>query len=176
MGARGTVAPALCRHRGLVFPVASPADGARRTERRVRGSCGDPRRRWRRRDRGRRFHAPSGPVCPRTDIAVRRDRYDPRAEATSTGQSSPRSPIMSRCRRLCLDRLPHEARPATASTRLRVSAIPSHRASARAVLLRPVVSALLRLLLNSPRQIVLVQNPDDRDGMLSLGIVPNGSC
>ena len=32
------------------------------------------------------------------------------------------------------------------------------------------MSALLRLLLNRPRQIVLVQNPDDRDGMLSLGI------
>ena len=32
------------------------------------------------------------------------------------------------------------------------------------------LSALLRLLFNRPRQVVLVQNPDDRDGMLSLGI------
>jgi glycosyltransferase involved in cell wall biosynthesis len=32
------------------------------------------------------------------------------------------------------------------------------------------MGALLRLLLNRPRQIVLVQNPDDRDGILSLGI------
>ncbi len=28
----------------------------------------------------------------------------------------------------------------------------------------------MRVLLNRPRQTVLVQNPDDRDGMLSLGI------
>jgi glycosyltransferase involved in cell wall biosynthesis len=33
-----------------------------------------------------------------------------------------------------------------------------------------VLSALLRTLLNRPRQIVLVQNPDDRASMLSLGI------
>jgi glycosyltransferase involved in cell wall biosynthesis len=43
-------------------------------------------------------------------------------------------------------------------------------ASAKASLLRFVMGALLRLLLNRPRQIILVQNPDDRDGMLSLGI------
>ena len=42
--------------------------------------------------------------------------------------------------------------------------------SAKAQLLRPLLSVLLRLLLNSPRQTVLIQNPDDRDGMLSLGI------
>ena len=42
--------------------------------------------------------------------------------------------------------------------------------NAKALLLRPIIGALLRLLLNRPRQIVLVQNPDDRDGMLSLGI------
>ncbi len=42
--------------------------------------------------------------------------------------------------------------------------------NAKALLLRPVLSALLRLLLNRPRQIVLVQNPDDRAGMLSLGV------
>jgi glycosyltransferase involved in cell wall biosynthesis len=42
--------------------------------------------------------------------------------------------------------------------------------SAKALMLRPIVRTLLRLLLNRPRQIVLVQNPDDRDGMLSLGI------
>ncbi len=42
--------------------------------------------------------------------------------------------------------------------------------SAKALLLRPVLSALLRLLLNGPRQTVLIQNPDDRTGMLSLGI------
>jgi glycosyltransferase involved in cell wall biosynthesis len=44
--------------------------------------------------------------------------------------------------------------------------------NARAMLLRPILSALLRLLLNRPRQTVLVQNPDDRDSMLSLGIAP----
>jgi glycosyltransferase involved in cell wall biosynthesis len=44
--------------------------------------------------------------------------------------------------------------------------------NAKAMLLRPILSALLRLLLNRPRQVVLVQNPDDRDSMLSLGIAP----
>lgn len=44
--------------------------------------------------------------------------------------------------------------------------------NAKAMLLRPILSALLRLLLNRPRQLVLVQNPDDRDSMLSLGIAP----
>jgi glycosyltransferase involved in cell wall biosynthesis len=43
-------------------------------------------------------------------------------------------------------------------------------ASPKARLLRPIIGALLRLLLNRPGQIVLIQNPDDRDGMLSLGI------
>jgi glycosyltransferase involved in cell wall biosynthesis len=41
---------------------------------------------------------------------------------------------------------------------------------ATAMLLRPVLSALLCLLLNRPGQIVLVQNADDRDSMLSLGV------
>ncbi len=41
---------------------------------------------------------------------------------------------------------------------------------AKARLLRPIVGALLRLLLNRPGQCVLVHNPDDRDGMLQLGI------
>src|SRR6185295_8614089 len=41
---------------------------------------------------------------------------------------------------------------------------------AKALLLRPVLTALLRFLLNRPHQTVLVQNPDDRGGMLSLGI------
>ncbi len=44
--------------------------------------------------------------------------------------------------------------------------------SARARLLRPVMSGLLRWLLNRPGQIVLVQNPDDREAMLALGIDP----
>ena len=44
--------------------------------------------------------------------------------------------------------------------------------NAKAMLLRPILSALLRLLINRPRQVVLVQNPDDRDSMLSLGIAP----
>ena len=44
--------------------------------------------------------------------------------------------------------------------------------NAKATLLRPILSALLRLLLNQPRQMVLVQNPDDRDSMLSLGTAP----
>ena len=42
--------------------------------------------------------------------------------------------------------------------------------SAKALLLRPLVAALVRLLLNRRGQIVLVQNPDDRDGILALGI------
>ena len=42
--------------------------------------------------------------------------------------------------------------------------------SAKARLLRPVLSALLRLLLNGPKQTVLIQNPDDRDGIRALGI------
>ncbi|MSP47517.1 MAG: glycosyltransferase family 1 protein [Xanthobacteraceae bacterium] len=44
--------------------------------------------------------------------------------------------------------------------------------NAKALLLRPVLSALLRLLLNRPEKTVLVQNSDDRAGVLSLGIVP----
>ena len=41
---------------------------------------------------------------------------------------------------------------------------------ARALTTRTVLSTLLRALLNRPRQTVLVQNPDDRHGMGSLGI------
>jgi glycosyltransferase involved in cell wall biosynthesis len=41
---------------------------------------------------------------------------------------------------------------------------------AKALLLRPALSMLLRILLNRPRQCVLVQNPDDFAGMRSLGI------
>jgi glycosyltransferase involved in cell wall biosynthesis len=40
----------------------------------------------------------------------------------------------------------------------------------KTLLLRPVLSALLRFLLNRPRQTVLVQNPDDFDGIRSIGI------
>jgi glycosyltransferase involved in cell wall biosynthesis len=43
-------------------------------------------------------------------------------------------------------------------------------AGAKAQFLRPVLSALLRVLINRPRQMVLVQNPDDHEGMISLGI------
>jgi glycosyltransferase involved in cell wall biosynthesis len=43
-------------------------------------------------------------------------------------------------------------------------------AGAKALLLRPLIGALLRRLLNRPGQIVLVQNSDDRDSMLALGI------
>src|SRR3954466_4295261 len=42
--------------------------------------------------------------------------------------------------------------------------------NAKALLLRPIIGNLLRWLLNRPKQFVLVQNPDDRDGVLSLGI------
>ena len=42
--------------------------------------------------------------------------------------------------------------------------------NAKALLLRPVLRVLLRLLLNRPRQTVLVQNPDDQAGMLALGV------
>ena len=45
--------------------------------------------------------------------------------------------------------------------------------SLKAGLLRPVLSALMRFLLNRPSQTVLVQNNDDRDGMIALGIDPN---
>src|SRR5262249_37159662 len=41
---------------------------------------------------------------------------------------------------------------------------------AKALVLRPVLSTLLRFLLNGPRQTVLVQNPDDYEGMRSLGV------
>jgi glycosyltransferase involved in cell wall biosynthesis len=42
--------------------------------------------------------------------------------------------------------------------------------SAKALLLRPLIGGLLRLLLNRPGQVALVQNPDDRAGMLALGV------
>jgi len=42
--------------------------------------------------------------------------------------------------------------------------------SAKARLLRPLFGALLRFFFNRRRQILLVQNPDDRAGMLALGI------
>jgi glycosyltransferase involved in cell wall biosynthesis len=42
--------------------------------------------------------------------------------------------------------------------------------NAKALLLRPIIGTLLRWLLNRSNQFVLVQNPDDRDGVLSLGI------
>jgi glycosyltransferase involved in cell wall biosynthesis len=40
----------------------------------------------------------------------------------------------------------------------------------KAQLLRPIFSTLLRLLFDRPQQAVLVQNPNDRDGVLALGI------
>jgi glycosyltransferase involved in cell wall biosynthesis len=42
--------------------------------------------------------------------------------------------------------------------------------SAKALLLRPLLSILLRSLLNRPGQAVLVQNPDDRAGLQSVGV------
>jgi glycosyltransferase involved in cell wall biosynthesis len=45
--------------------------------------------------------------------------------------------------------------------------------SLKAVLLRPILSTLMRLLLNRPSQTVLVQNNDDRDGLIALGIDPD---
>ena len=42
--------------------------------------------------------------------------------------------------------------------------------SLKATLLRPLMGILLRLLLNRDGQVVLVQNADDRDGVLALGI------
>ncbi|MBM3526505.1 MAG: glycosyltransferase family 4 protein [Alphaproteobacteria bacterium] len=41
---------------------------------------------------------------------------------------------------------------------------------AKALLLRPLMAALMRRLLNRNGRTVLVQNPDDREGMLALGI------
>jgi glycosyltransferase involved in cell wall biosynthesis len=41
---------------------------------------------------------------------------------------------------------------------------------AKAKLLRPVMGLLMRVLLNRPGRIALVQNPDDRNGMLSIGL------
>lgn len=43
-------------------------------------------------------------------------------------------------------------------------------ATLKAALLRPIIGCLLRWLVDRPGQIVLVQNPDDRAGVLSLGI------
>lgn len=43
---------------------------------------------------------------------------------------------------------------------------------AKARLLRPFIRMLLRLLFSRPDRIVLVQNPDDREGMRALGIAP----
>jgi glycosyltransferase involved in cell wall biosynthesis len=45
--------------------------------------------------------------------------------------------------------------------------------NAKARLLRAPLTALLRWLFNRPGHSVLVQNPDDRDNMLSLGIAPD---
>ena len=42
----------------------------------------------------------------------------------------------------------------------------------KARLLRPFVSALLRTLTNRPRRLALVQNPDDRDCLISIGVAP----
>jgi glycosyltransferase involved in cell wall biosynthesis len=42
--------------------------------------------------------------------------------------------------------------------------------SRKALLLRPLMGALLRFLLNRPRRIALVQNPDDREGLIALGV------
>lgn len=39
-----------------------------------------------------------------------------------------------------------------------------------ALAMRPVLTALVRLLLNAPRSAVLVQNPDDRDAVQALGV------
>jgi glycosyltransferase involved in cell wall biosynthesis len=40
----------------------------------------------------------------------------------------------------------------------------------KARLLRPFVSTLLRVMTNRPRRVALVQNPDDRDCLISLGV------
>jgi glycosyltransferase involved in cell wall biosynthesis len=42
--------------------------------------------------------------------------------------------------------------------------------SMKAAVLRPLMAAAARILFNGPQRIVLVQNPDDRDNMLALGI------
>jgi glycosyltransferase involved in cell wall biosynthesis len=42
--------------------------------------------------------------------------------------------------------------------------------SLRARIVRPIIGALLRLLVDRPRSVALVQNPDDRDLLLRLGI------
>lgn len=42
--------------------------------------------------------------------------------------------------------------------------------SLKALLIRPVLAALLRWLMNDPRATVLVQNPDDRGAIKSLGV------
>lgn len=43
----------------------------------------------------------------------------------------------------------------------------------KAAVLRPAITALLRLLLRPTRHVVLVQNPSDRDDMISIGIDPD---
>jgi glycosyltransferase involved in cell wall biosynthesis len=46
-------------------------------------------------------------------------------------------------------------------------------ATLKGKVLRPLLSAMLRFLFRRPEAAVLVQNPDDRSAMMSLGIVPD---
>ena len=84
-------APALCRDRRLVFPLAPAADGARRPRRRLRGPCRHQCRRGSRCHRGRRLHAPSRAFRARTSVAVPEHRHHPRL--------APRPPRRSPCHR-----------------------------------------------------------------------------
>ena len=75
----GPPSPALRRHRGLVLSLPSPADGARRAGRRLRGARRDQRGRRRRRNRARGLRAASGALRPRAAVAARDARHHPGA-------------------------------------------------------------------------------------------------
>ncbi len=86
----GTVAPALRRHRGLVFPLAPPADGARGARRGLRGPCRDARvADGAKAIEAEGFVAASGAVRARQAVAVRRARHRSAHCARCTGASSP---------------------------------------------------------------------------------------
>ena len=126
-----TAARSLRRHRGLVLPVAPPADGARRPRRRLRGprrhQC---RRGWRRHPR-RRLH-PASPCASRGASCRRSEASAPsspceKSAARGPGPRAPRRAAGERARR----RGRFAVRAAPTSTPSPASAMPSSRRAAR---------------------------------------------